>query len=46
MGAAVHAGWLLKKGGGGSDGNLRNWAKGGRRNWKRRWVVLDRRGVQ
>ena len=35
-----------KKGGGDvwrSDGTLeqsRNWSKGGRRNWQRRWVVL------
>ena len=26
-GAVVKEGWLLKKGGGGSDGNERNWAK-------------------
>ena len=33
-------GWLQKKGGGGAEGNMRNWAKGGRRNWKKRWVVV------
>ncbi|KAL1521858.1 hypothetical protein AB1Y20_021509 [Prymnesium parvum] len=39
-GGVVLQGWLQKKGGGGSDGSLRNWAKGGRRNWKKRWVVI------
>jgi hypothetical protein len=32
-------GWLHKKGGL-KDGE-RNWVKGGKRNWKARWVVLD-----
>jgi len=40
QGTIVLEGWLSKKGGGGADGSMRNWAKGGRRNWKRRWVVL------
>ena len=39
--SALFAGWLEKKGGGGADGSMRNWAKGGRRNWKKRWMVLD-----
>ena len=38
--SGVLAGWLKKKGGGGADGNTRNWAKGGRLNWKKRWVVV------
>ena len=38
--SALLAGWLQKKGGGGADGEKRNWAKGGRRNWKWRWVVV------
>jgi hypothetical protein len=40
-GSGVLAGWLQKKGGSGSDGERRNWAKGGRRNWKWRWVVIS-----
>ena len=40
LGQGVLAGWLQKKGGGGADGTARNWAKGGRRNWKWRWVVV------
>ena len=39
-GSGVLAGWLKKKGGGGAEGSERNWAKGGRRNWKKRWVVV------
>jgi len=39
--SALFAGWLEKKGGGGADGSSRNWAKGGRRNWKKRWVVVS-----
>ena len=39
-GTGVLAGWLRKKGGGGADGEKRNWAKGGRRSWKKRWVVV------
>jgi hypothetical protein len=39
-GSGIMAGWLEKKGGGGADGAARNWAKGGRRNWKRRWMVV------
>ena len=39
-GSGVLAGWLQKKGGSGVDGERRNWAKGGRRNWKWRWVVV------
>lgn len=39
--SALFAGWLQKKGGGGADGNMRNWAKGGRRNWKSRWMVIS-----
>lgn len=35
-GSGVIAGWLMKKGGGGATGAERNWAKGGRRNWKKR----------
>ena len=38
--SGILAGWLQKKGGGGADGTQRNWAKGGRRNWKARWVVV------
>ena len=38
--SALLAGWLKKKGGGGTDAEKRNWAKGGRRNWKTRWVVV------
>ena len=38
---ALFAGWLEKKGGGGADGTSRNWAKGGRRNWKKRWMVVS-----
>ena len=37
----ILAGWLQKKGGGGTDGSQRNWAKGGRRNWKWRWMVVS-----
>jgi hypothetical protein len=40
-GGGILAGWLQKKGGGGADGSARNWAKGGRRNWKWRWVVVS-----
>ena len=39
-GAGLIAGWLQKKGGGGADGGQRNWTKGGRRNWKWRWVIV------
>jgi hypothetical protein len=40
VGSGLLAGWLRKKGGGGADGSSRNWLKGGRRNWKWRWVVV------
>ena len=40
VGQGILAGWLQKKGGGGAEGTARNWAKGGRRNWKSRWVVV------
>lgn len=39
-GRVVQSGWLQTKSGGGSDGNGRNWARGGRSNWKSRWVVV------
>ena len=45
-GQVLRSGYMDKKGGGDvwrSDGTLehsRNWTKGGRRNWQRRWVVL------
>lgn len=37
-------GWLHKKGGL-KDGE-RNWVKGGKRNWKARWVALDGNGIR
>jgi|EP01043_Picozoa_sp_COSAG02_P011819 tetratricopeptide (TPR) repeat protein len=37
-------GWLHKKGGL-KDGE-RNWVKGGKRNWKARWVALDGKSIR
>jgi hypothetical protein len=37
-------GWLHKKGGL-KDGE-RNWIKGGKRNWKARWVAVDERSIR